>query len=355
MEILSNSPIQSINETIYLNDAAYQGDLFFSDTATKLYYIVVRKEVDTYKVVASGLMNAYNTGYRFNFDSYIKINTQDVPVFGATFSGYNSSDIYLAIDIVDVYAHNVTAGHITQLTNGEAILNAPPEYDLLCKNLFSYKFIDAESDATYCRFPSTNTIIKGNYYPITLINSYTLSYSINGGTPVVVNKNTSYDYTVAMIYIPDNCSNLKIDIKNGEIVIYTITLYPICGNYTCWYFMNKQGAFDSLNCYGVNNEIDTITKEQTKIGNKAVVTDISIVKQIKQNSGFRLMPTQIYSLISSPYVYRIVDNKFKEYTIDNTTFEGYNGLLTSGKNIEFIFTDPYQYKRKSNRTITFYD
>ena len=73
MEILSNSPIQSINETIYLNDAAYQGDLFFSDTATKLYYIVVRKEVDNYKVVASGLMNAYNTGYRFNFDSYFII------------------------------------------------------------------------------------------------------------------------------------------------------------------------------------------------------------------------------------------------------------------------------------------
>ena len=67
------------------------------------------------------------------------------------------------------------------------------------------------------------------------------------------------------------------------------------------------------------------------------------------------MPAQIYSLISSPYVLRIVNNKFKEYTIDNKTFEGYNGLLTSGKNIEFTFTDPHQYKRKSNRTITFYD
>lgn len=45
----------------------------------------------------------------------------------------------------------------------------------------------------------------------------------------------------------------------------------------------------------------------------------------------------------------------KEYIINTNTFEGYNGKKLSQKNIELIFTDPKIYKRKTNKTINFFD
>lgn len=45
----------------------------------------------------------------------------------------------------------------------------------------------------------------------------------------------------------------------------------------------------------------------------------------------------------------------KQYNIDTTSFEGYNGSKLSERNIELRFTDPKTYKRKTNRKITFFD
>jgi len=46
---------------------------------------------------------------------------------------------------------------------------------------------------------------------------------------------------------------------------------------------------------------------------------------------------------------------FKEYSIDTTSFSGYNGLTLGERNIELIFTDPHSYKRRINHNLTFFD
>ena len=46
---------------------------------------------------------------------------------------------------------------------------------------------------------------------------------------------------------------------------------------------------------------------------------------------------------------------FKEYSIDTTTFNGYNALKLGERNVELLFTDPHSYKRRINHNLTFFD
>lgn len=399
MTITSNSPITSLyDDELYLNNNFFQPKLFFTDSATKMSYMILRKEKTQTKVITSGVLQGHPNGtdydYRFDFSNYIKIDNQFTPqvtgdVDGKSyqFSGNNTCRLFFVYSTTDfnLINTNITAGNLSLLTNGEVILAANKTVDLLTATGYGeFVFIDKSEDIESISIGTNKKAFFNQYLPIT---SYRGELKIRVQTTslvyyVSVIKSEADDYKVCLLWVPFDCQSIWIQYKVGSTYRDSYLLYPekICA--VPFYFFNKNGMFDALYCTGVNNEINTVKRETLQVGNKKIQTGITINKQLKQNTGLRLTQGQIYSLMSSPLVYviyygdgNLVLNEgaipirdennnyvilegalsFKEYIIDLEVFNGYNGKKISEKNLELTFTDTKQYKRYTNANITFFD
>ena len=366
MTITSNSPLQSTPD-IYLNDK-YQTELFFTDNKPEYSYIVILKEGLTYKVIGygklSGRGNGIDNDYRFDFNTFIKIPKQEISITNhrthlASFVGDNRSNLWLLINDSDVLHKNMTGGYISQLSNGEYVLDSSyiPS-DLDCDYIFNYRFWDRASD--------TNFFIPSNVYtsevlPVTIYIGV-MYYTMYNGNTIINQSSFSLDsniYRVGLLRIPANCTRVEFELRNGVTTLHTQTIFTQSACINNYYFFNPSGAFDILRCQGTLNEVSTTEKEEIKVRNSVVYTKLKVLKQLKQNSGLLLSDSQVRGLIQSPYVYKFTDTgsaiTSKEYLIDNNSFEGYNGVSLGNKNIELIFTDPTLYERATNKNITFFD
>lgn len=372
MTITPNSPINTdINFLININDSSFDPRLFFTDANNKFYYMLLRKEFDgVIKVVASGILqghpNGINYDYRFDFTNYIKIDNQGTPVltpFGYnsyTFSGTNSCPIYLCISSVNnMIDQNISNGNLQLLTNGEVILDGQVTPDeLICSYYFEYNFVDKDTNnigVNNVLLPTISIPNRGMLFPVTT-NRYNIRVDVYANNTAIHNDFIKTgDYSCGLIYIHNDCTQVNIYalINNSYVLTYELSPKNTCNS--PYYFFNKNGAFDALYCEGIANEVDSVERNTLQVGNKKIQTEISIIKQIKQNTGLKLTQEQVYSLISSPLVYKLNASIFKEYILDTNVFEGYNGKKVSEKNLELVFTDPKKYKRYTNANITFFD
>jgi hypothetical protein len=368
MTITTNSPLQdTIN--IYLN-TSYDTQLFFQDNKAEFSYIVTQRDGDVYRVVGYGMLKGRGNNqaeeiydYRFDFKNYIKIPKWDGVIINdstylSTFNNNNKTDLYLSImSDNDILTDNVANGNIIQLTNGEYILDGTTPVGLDGSYYFEYNFIDRNESASLY-VPSV--INKGTVVPLTIYvgTMYFNMYDINN-TPIVISENfthdSDYDYTVGLITIPTNCHKILFELRIESTQIWTGTVFTgnVCSN--DYYFFSTKGNFELLSCQGNYNDLVSTEKEEIKIGNKVVYTKYNITKQIKQNSGLLLSDALVRDFVQSTFVYKINETTVKEYTIDNTGFEGYTGVSLGNKNIEFVFTDPVRYERSTNKTLTFFD
>lgn len=67
----------------------------------------------------------------------------------------------------------------------------------------------------------------------------------------------------------------------------------------------------------IKNIINNVEKEYININDKQLVYKINTTEKIRQNSGFELTESQVYSLIKTPYVERIVQSR---YYLSNPNF-----------------------------------
>ena len=399
MTITPNSPIDTLySGALYLSNNYFTPKLFFTDSAIKMSYMILREENTQTKVITSGVLQGHPNGvdydYRFDFTNYIKIDNQGTPqvtgdVDGTNyqFSGNNTCKLYFVYSITDfdLVNTNIIAWNLSLLTNGEVILATGKTVDLLIATGYGeFRFIDRSADVDFINIGTNKKAFFNQYLPIT---SYTEELKIRVQTIstvyyVSVIKADADDYKVCLLWVPFDCQNIVIQYKavNSYRDFYLLKPEKICA--VPYYFFNKNGMFDALYCEGKDNEINTVKRETLQVGNKKIQTSITINKQLKQNTGLKLTQDQIYSLMGSPLVYviyygygdLILDEggvpirdenhnyvklegglSFKEYMIDLESFEGYNGKKISERNLELTFTDPKQYKRYTNANITFFD
>lgn len=321
--ITTNSPIPATSGTHYINADTFEPKLFFTDTVASYNYILLRKDSDATRVVSNGKLQGFGSSpykYRFDFSNYIKIDNQEDIVFenfdqvgSVKFSGNNSSTLYLCIDTVDLLAANILSGVLTSEINGMIkVATGHTVAEIVCDQMLEYKFWDKKEE-TLIMFESNPVVDFNKYFVVTMYgghlyyNYYTSSNSVACASPMMT-KASGYDYTVYMLRIPANTLWLGLqgyDNENHQIIGGNITAQ--CYDYTNYYFWNPNGTFDSLHCKGTDNIIETISKKNIQIGNKAVYNDITILKQIKQNSGFSLTQEQIYGLLESPSVVSMIE------------------------------------------------
>ena len=81
--------------------------------------------------------------------------------------------------------------------------------------------------------------------------------------------------------------------------------------------------------------------------------------KIRHNTGLAIKQEQIYSLIKSPNVNAItntIDGPVNDIlNIDNESFEGFNGMNLSERNLELIFSKPKNVRRITDKEIKFFD
>jgi len=325
--ILSNSPITAYNDTLYINDETFEPKLFFTDTYSSLYYMLLRKDDTQTTVISSGKLNGYNNGisynYRYDFNNFIRIDNQLNPTFinvdelgSLKFNGNNSCMLSLLIDDVDLLQANKTSGKLQTKTNGEVILNpVNTTSQLVCNQMFEYKFWD-KSKGLDILLQSNPQYERSSYFPITMYNG-SVKYEFLSSTSTtaklvttqLLTKTNGYDYTVYLLRIPELCLRFVIQGFDTEgFPLFNSTNLTQCKESNNYFFWNKNGSFDVLHCSGNNNEVNVIKKNNLQIGNSTIITDIEIRKQIKQNSGLKLKQEQVYSLIASPKAITINDN-----------------------------------------------
>lgn len=133
----------------------------------------------------------------------------------------------------------------------------------------------------------------------------------NSGKQLIIENLSLVRGSVVQKYYSQNPYNLG---KTGvETFEYTV-------NNTCYkpyYFFNTNGMYDAIYCTANKNIINNVEKEYININDKQIVYKINTTEQIRQNSGFELTESQVYSLIKTPYVREIVQS---EYYLSNPNF-----------------------------------
>ena len=177
-------------------------------------------------------------------------------------------------------------------------------------------------------------------------------------------------YMTLMIMTPTECYTVKIDLYTKESTApnlpyidrskkRTITLQATDKCMTPYYFWSENGAFDTIYCSGVANKIIDVEKEYINVNGRQIPLKITSVEKIKHNTGLSLKQEQIYSLIRSPLVNKIEikngEPHNSQYNIDLESFEGYNGVNISERNMELKFTKPIEAKRVTNARLNFFD
>lgn len=382
MIIQTFSPLQD-SGSYFINNAEFEGRLMFTDTNSKLDYIVIRYDpIDsTNKVIASGLLWGNSASgtyqYKFDFDSFIKINqTNDLTATAYDATSYilaqhNTCKVYLLLKANTIVGINsileANAANLTYNANGEVWCNIAPS-SFIKDYLVSYHFYD-KIDNKQIIDNNSNIILQDSFYPITLVN-------IEGETPIIWSTNFKmYVYNSAGSIIgdyagyPNNNADgqtyfLYIDPSAVKVYIETENftgwkqVEPNC-NRNVWYFNGSNGQIDMTVTDANIHEVENTTRNYIQIANKRYPIRIETQKQLKVNTGFRLKGEQIYSLLKSPYIFRNTSSgtsfTSKRYSIDTTSFEGYNGSKLSERNIELILTDEKKYTRKTNFDLTFWD
>lgn len=138
-----------------------------------------------------------------------------------------------------------------------------------------------------------------------------LSGTPNSGKQLIIENLSLVRGNVVPKYYTQNPYNLG---KTGvETFEYTV-------NNTCYkpyYFFNTNGMYDVIYCTANKNIINNVEKEYININDKQILYKINTTEQIRQNSGFELTESQVYSLIKTPYVREIVQSK---YYLSNPNF-----------------------------------
>jgi len=174
MTILENSPLQNNNRRMPLN-SGIEPKLYFTDTATELYFIVVKNiSGDTYTVTYNGKLKGYNNNYRFDFSKYIDIIQHIEPVFENITDNYNQKFVnnnFTNLSFI-CYAYNIFTSYpskFTTLSNGEVRFNGDP-LDFISEenvNGVVYTFFNKE-DITSTNVGLPNQIFKETFIPSTM-------------------------------------------------------------------------------------------------------------------------------------------------------------------------------------------
>lgn len=245
-------------------------------------------------------------------------------------------------------------------------------------NIVQYEFLDIGGNSIYM----SDTIRKGFEDPNPGINDgYILSESDGFTTDEMdnfisleigmrANLSDRIGYMTLMVMIPTECHTIKIDLFTKESTApnlpykdrskkRSITLQAFDRCLTPYYFWNENGAYDTVYCSGVFNKVIDVEKEYINVNGRQIPLKITSVEKIKHNTGLALKQEQIYSLIRSPQVNHIttVDGEPSNsiYNIDLESFEGYNGINLSERNLELIFSKPMESKRVTNKKLNFFD
>ncbi len=362
--ISPQSPIQNYTGTFYVNKPTQVNKLFlqFSDSS-QFYFAIIRKEGNRYKFINSGILNGYYDSttayylYKIDFDNYIRFpKVQQTVVYEDPYyvylNGNNVCDLTLATGN-DIIASNLDKVVIE--SNGDVYIAGNYTPSDLNASIYRYYFQDRIDSTSYYRPPK---IYKNTWYPITLYGGVPLYFSlwdkfgVRITNSIEIRVGSGYEYKVGLIYISPYVHEVRISYDANDLSFIT---NDVCGN--PYYFYGKDGAFDLIYCEGKKNEIDNVSKDNTKIGDSILITKQLTNKQIKQNTGLNVSDYQIRNLLSSQFVYEYdtFTTIFKPYLIDTQTFEGFNGVSFGNRNIELLFTDPKEYKRITSKTINFYD
>ncbi len=177
-------------------------------------------------------------------------------------------------------------------------------------------------------------------------------------------------YMTLMIKIPKECHTVKVNLYTKESTASnlphmdrskkrTLTFQATDECHTPYYFWGDNGTYDTIYCSGVANKVIEVDKEYINVNGKQIPLRITSIEKIKHNTGLSLKQEQIYSLIRSPLVNKITTKDGEPhnslYNIDLESFEGYNGLNISERNIALMFTKPMESKRITNKKLNFFD
>lgn len=345
--ITNNSPIDITGGTLYLNDPDFESNLFFTDSNSSLYYMIISGQYVVTSGILQGYYNGTNYDYRFDFNNYIKIDNQSIGDFinidnigSFKFSGNNSCTLSFCLDTVDMIYSNITAGNLQRLSNGEVTYTSGHTIsNIVSDNIFTYKFWDkVEGDDILIE---TNQVVEYNKYVIFTVYTGSFYYTIKDTNNNYIltlssgdNWTSGYDYTVYMIRIPSTTLFLDYTIFDRNTVqLFANIIYAKCYGYTNYYFWNPNGTFDTLHCTGSDYINETVTKNSVQVGNRTIYTDIVTKKEIKQNTGFGLSQDQVYGLIKTPNVIKL--NEIINYDGINLVNNSYRNLTINTYGIPF--------------------
>lgn len=356
--ITSNSPIQATSAVYYINSTTQVNDLFLDDTVNaSLQFSIVRKEGTAYKVIYSGKATGYQTGvsyqYRFNFDNFIKIDDLPITVthvdsYYAYITGINDCELTLCLG--DIFTSSASMLDIK--ANGEVYLKPAYTPDDLIATKFYYVFKDKIDGTGYYL---ANEVIPSNWYPITVYSGQ-INYSIistSGSTlksdAITVPSGSSY--IIGFLKLPASLRSIQfaynaVDLPEKYAVDKCVD--PI-------YYSSLTGEFSVVNCTGVSREVETTARENIGKFNGILFTKNITNKQIVQNTGFGIPAIVMYNLIKAPVAFKIVNNNLKKYIIENESFHGYTNIKLGDRNVELTLTDTKNYKRITNKAISFFD
>ena len=245
-------------------------------------------------------------------------------------------------------------------------------------NIIQYEFLDANggrifrSDMIRKGFEDPNPGVNDGYI-LTESDGFTLDEMNNFvylELGMRANLSDRVGYMTLMIMIPTECHTVKIDLYTKESTApnlpyidrskkRTITLQATDKCMTPYYFWSETGSFDTIYCSGVANKVIDVEKEYINVNGRQIPLKITSVEKIKHNTGLTLKQEQIYSLIRSPLVNKIEikdgEPHNSQYNIDLESFEGYNGVNISERNLELKFTKPIESKRVTNARLNFFD
>lgn len=373
--ISSKSPIKVTSGTFRINDPLFDPRLYFTHSASLLYYMLTIKVGTKYHIIANGKLQAYNDGtsnlYKFDFTNYIKINNQISisDIIGVSsglfrYDGYDNCKIWFHYSTTELYNTNLTAGKLLVKSNGDVVINTGYNPTTLTQEGYlDYIFQDInEYNDEYVMIPTNPLPYRDSYYPIIVKGGYKIKYIITPdlGSDIIntVQSNSTYDYTLFLINVGSNYAYFSWELLTpaGASTGKSGWYETLCGTgINHYYYLNSEGMFDILHCTGTKNISDLTTKKSLQLKDKTIITSLTTQKQIKQNTGFNLTDTQIRELMRAPFIYNFRADTLTRYNLENDTFTGYNGLNLSGKNIELIFTDPKTYRRNTNHTTTFFE
>ena len=254
-------------------------------------------------------------------------------------------------------------------------------------NIFMYTFIDELGEVIYQspqykKGPDSEVVGVADGYILTtsdnfVLNELSLAYiGLENGMSTL--KGSKIGYVTYMVYIPDNVDRVSFAIFDDggfdiiqapefvdlyptieEVSKYSKSVYGFKATDGCmkpYYFWNDNGAYDTVYCAGVVNKVEEIDKQYVNINGVETPIKITVTEKLKHNTGLTLKAEQVYSLIKAPQVNAITYGPINNfYNIDLETFEGYNGINLSERNIELMLSKPKNMRRYTSKNLTFFD